>query len=246
MSKAFKIIVASTKGGVGKTVIAVNLAVALSLAGYRTLLFETDGVNSGISYHLGNVDEESSLRLYKPSGLYYAPASVSESRRVDDRVLELEALLKNAQYDFVVIDTPPADKSIFAMKSDAGLVIVNPDEQSCAAGIITKDLIESSGSKCNVMLNRGFEKPYALSAKEIEEMFGSPLIASIEEEKELYKSLLDHVPNYLTDNARRFNEQIEKVARIYAAMVDEDYANKFDNSKEAVSKAKAEVKKLHA
>jgi MinD-like ATPase involved in chromosome partitioning or flagellar assembly len=243
MPKPLKIAIASPKGGVGKTTIAVNLAVALSLAGYKILLFESDNVNSGISYHLGKIDEESALHVYKPTGLYYMPASVSESASKGDMRSLLESTLNRNAYDMVIVDTPSTNKDVFSWKFDSGLVIVNPDEQSCASGIMAKDMIESSGAKCNIILNRGFEKPYALNVSEIEEMFGYPLLAYIEEDVELRKSLLEHVPNFLSENAPKFNAQVEKIAKVYAAMIDEDYAQKFSNIKDALKKAKSEIKK---
>lgn len=245
MTKALSIVVASIKGGVGKTTIAVNLAVALSVAGYRTLLYEMDAVNPGVTYHLGKLDDEYRIQVYKPTGLHYVPARVSESfdAQQSDRSSSLEQELKKGDYDFIIVDTPSADKSLLKSRFDMGIIVINPDEQSCAAGIMAKDIMESSGAKCNIMLNRGFERPYALSDKEIEEMFGTPMMASAEEDLSLRKSLLEHVPNLLTENAPKFNVQINKLARVYAAMIDEDYAQKFENFSKELNKAKSEVRK---
>ncbi|MCL4387929.1 AAA family ATPase [Candidatus Marsarchaeota archaeon] len=246
MTKTSSIMVASIKGGVGKTTVAVNLAVALSIAGYKTLLYEMDTVNPGVSYHLGKLDDESSVQVYKPTGLQYSPARVSESYGAteQERASQLESEIKSGNYDFVVIDTQSADKSLLKRHFDMGLIIINPDEQSCAAGIMAKDLLESSGAKCNIMLNRGFEKPYALSDREIEEMFGTPIMAKAEEDLSLRKSLLEHVPNIITENAPKFNSQISNLARVYAAMIDEDYAQKFENFGKELNRAKSEIKKL--
>ena len=246
MTKTYSIIIASIKGGVGKTTVAVNLAIALSIAGYKTLLYEMDTVNPGVGYHLGKLDDESRVQIYKPTGLQYVPARVSESSdaMVPERVSQLESEIKNGDYDFVIVDTQSAEKSLLKKHFDNGLIIINPDEQSCAAGIMAKDLVESSGAKCNIMLNRGFEKPYALSDKEIEEMFGTPIMAMAEEDLSLRKSLLNHVPNVLTENAPKFNDQINKLARVYAAMIDEDYAQKFENFSKELNRAKSEIKKL--
>jgi cellulose biosynthesis protein BcsQ len=246
MTKTLSIIVASIKGGVGKTTVAVNLAVTLSIAGYKTLLYEMDTVNPGVGYHLGKLDEESHVQTYKPTGLQYVSAHVSESYDAPDaeRASQLESEIKKGDYDFVIVDTQSADKSLLKKHFDSGLIIINPDEQSCAAGIMAKDLIESSGAKCNIMLNMGFEKPYALSDKEIEEMFGTPIMARAEEDLSLRKSLLEHVPNILTENAPKFSAQISKLARVYAAMIDEDYAQKFENFSRELGRAKSEIKKL--
>lgn len=49
---ARKIAVTSPKGGVGKTSVAVNLAVAYALSGFTTYLIDADGNGGAMSYHL--------------------------------------------------------------------------------------------------------------------------------------------------------------------------------------------------
>ncbi len=242
MSKTLKIAIASTKGGVGKTTIAVNLAVALSVAGYKTLLFELDSINSGISYYLGTIENGSELKTYKPTGLDYFPAKVSEDADIDMSA-RLDSTLKKSEYDIAIIDTPPSSKRVLDYGFDAALVIINPDEQSCAAGILTKDLLESNNAKCNVLLNRSIQKPYALSEGEIEEIFGAPLIATINEDPNVMKNLASHIPDYLSTETQGFNSQIEKVAKVYAAMVDEDYAQRFQKSEKSLKAIRNGIKK---
>lgn len=60
---ARKIAVTSPKGGVGKTSVAVNLAVAYALSGFTTYLIDADGNGGAMSYHLRmrSVDVRSSL-----------------------------------------------------------------------------------------------------------------------------------------------------------------------------------------
>lgn len=60
---ARKIAVTSPKGGVGKTSVAVNLAVAYALSGFTTYLVDADGNGGAMSYHLRmrTVDVRSSL-----------------------------------------------------------------------------------------------------------------------------------------------------------------------------------------
>ena len=53
--------VMSQKGGVGKTTIAVNLAVMLRLKGYETLIVDLDTSNPSVGIHLGMHESEDGL-----------------------------------------------------------------------------------------------------------------------------------------------------------------------------------------
>lgn len=53
MAKPYVIRVSSTKGGVGKSVIATNLAVAINMYGYNTLLIDKDIANLPLEYIWG-------------------------------------------------------------------------------------------------------------------------------------------------------------------------------------------------
>ncbi|MDE1834912.1 MAG: AAA family ATPase, partial [Candidatus Micrarchaeota archaeon] len=53
MAEPYIIRISSQKGGVGKTTIATNLGVTLSMAGYKVLIVDMDSANPTIGYHLG-------------------------------------------------------------------------------------------------------------------------------------------------------------------------------------------------
>ncbi len=53
VQKPYIIRVSSTKGGVGKSAIAVNLAVSIEMYGYRTLIVDLDTINPSVGLYLG-------------------------------------------------------------------------------------------------------------------------------------------------------------------------------------------------
>ena len=56
MEKPYLIRLSSTKGGVGKSVIAVNLAAALQMYGFKTLVVDMDTINPCVGLYLGIQD----------------------------------------------------------------------------------------------------------------------------------------------------------------------------------------------
>ncbi len=129
MAKIFCI--ANQKGGVGKTTTAVNLAAGLVAQAQRVLLVDLDPqgnatMGSGIDksnikngvYHalIGAASVSDSIQFSKESGYSVLPANRdlagAEVELVD--LEDREARLKNAlievaeQYDFILIDCPPA------------------------------------------------------------------------------------------------------------------------------------------
>ncbi len=114
--------ITSGKGGVGKTNLAVNLAIALSMEGCRVAVFDADfglanvdvflGLTPG--YHLGHVVEGivplRSIIVEGPEGIDVVPASsgIQEMANLGDaRRLQILGQLNQlmAEYDYVLIDT---------------------------------------------------------------------------------------------------------------------------------------------
>lgn len=124
------ITIASLKGGVGKTTIAVNLALHLSFTGSKVLAIDLDVNNNLTDFFLKNMDEKRIDRanvfhvltdeaditdcIHKSEfGLDVLPSTVALSelhRRCGSdfvTLLSFEGKLLPLEYDFVIIDTPP-------------------------------------------------------------------------------------------------------------------------------------------
>lgn len=144
------IAVASGKGGVGKTNVSVNLAVALAKAGGRTLLLDCDMglANAGIllgmdsAWTIGDVlagrCELDDLIVTGPAGLAFAPGhsgtGSGSTLSAVERGRLLDALAPHrAAFDTIVIDTGSGiEASALALvaAADTPLIVIAPEPTS--------------------------------------------------------------------------------------------------------------------
>ena len=143
----------NSKGGVAKTTTAVNLAAALALAGYRTLLLDLDQQRSaslslGIprnehppssaSILLEGLPASRAIRSTSTPGLDLIPAAFSLAHAdialadVRGRESRLRSALEplRTEYDFILIDCPPSLSLLpinALLASDYYVVPLTPD-----------------------------------------------------------------------------------------------------------------------
>ena len=158
--------IANQKGGVGKTITAINLAAALAMRGKRTLLIDMDPQsNSSMSYldvrrierSLYDVLSDSSCALSEvvvPStveNLWVAPARIALAKLEAKLVGEIDAHFRlkdrlepiRGDYEFMVVDCPPTLGLLTANALVASSHLLVPIQSSYFALEGTDDLLET-------------------------------------------------------------------------------------------------------
>jgi pilus assembly protein CpaE len=182
-----------TKGGVGKTMLAVNTALALSQIGTNTVCIVDLDLDAGdVGLFLSQVDTKTLSILSKGQGALdqniaenlavpvskkldavLSPSNPLEAEKISpERAMELVMLLRK-MYDFVVIDTKGAftELNLNVLRvSDHVYTVIAPDLTAVKDAKVTLKLLEGLGfarSKRKVILNMSRRRT-GLKAREIE------------------------------------------------------------------------------
>lgn len=127
------------KGGVGKTTIAVNLAVAAQAAGVRTALFDLDQQESAVMWSDRRAAEEPHVEFL-----------------TERRLVEALAAAEKEGFGLVIIDTPPAagpHAYTAAQAADVVLIPCRPSLVDLDAIRRTAQLVKSAGIEAFVVFN---------------------------------------------------------------------------------------------
>ena len=166
------VVLISSKGGSGKSTVAVGLATAFSLEGKKVLLIDADegarcldsmlNVNGATVFDIsdvlnGNCDvNDAVLNVPKLPNVYIIPSPLS------GEALNLTALgtlteTLNAEYDLVIVDTKgqlPAERLLGLPKSAEVISVVTTDKIAVRnTGILNSKLIRE-GFKPRLIINR--------------------------------------------------------------------------------------------
>jgi chromosome partitioning protein len=139
------IVLASRKGGVGKSMAARSLAVAALIEGRRAAIIDADPQGSIVAW---------SQRREEP-----APSVIAGST---SKIEEL----KRAGAEIVFIDTPPSVHPVIGMAIEAAdltLILTGPYPEDLAAIGSSVHVVRSVGKKAGIVLNRTPTRSTALS-----------------------------------------------------------------------------------
>lgn len=166
------IVLISSKGGSGKSTVAVGLSAALSLSGRSVLLIDADegarcidtmlGINSDTVFDikdvlLGDTSVEEALLSIPSLPLVSVIPSPFENKPLELALLSDFAEKQSENYDFVIIDTKgqlPASRLSELPKTAQFISVVTPEPVALKnTGALAAELLEN-GIKCRLVINR--------------------------------------------------------------------------------------------
>lgn len=229
------LVVASAKGGVGRTTVATNLAAALHAAGMRVCLVDLDLEFGDIALSLGITpvrtlldaveavipdDIEDPLELLKTEfrvgfDCVLAPVDPSAVRTIPGTLVAdlLPALAET--YDFVVVDTSAHQSphvTAALRRADGILLVATPDLLNAKALHLQTGLIDivGSGARQYLVINREPVNEAAsggLSTQEFVSAVDVPFALSLPNSVDVPRALMRGVPLVLDDPGHPFSVQ---------------------------------------
>lgn len=201
------IVVASGKGGTGKTTVATCLALALSKREYKVLVIDCDSGMRGTDMMLGVSDrlvhdlsdivcgsclpEDAVYESSSVKGLFTIAAPVLAEDEISPQVMKQFIDTQKANYDYIVVDAPAGVGAGFesaAIAADRALVVVNTEPTSVRGGVnIVNKLTQMGIDDARLVINR-FDKERFILTKlyedldEVIDAVGIQLIAVILED----------------------------------------------------------------
>lgn len=192
--------VVSGKGGVGKTVLTLNLAAALQDMGYSTIVLEGNVTSPTSSIYLGYLPVERTLNrvlrgeisldecvLQHPSGIRLVTTSLNVSELTDDfsRLSEVVEALK-PRCDILFVDGAAGlgPEAIHAMEwADNVLIVTNPEIPSVIEALRAVRIVRGLNKKLvGVALNRYNPDKHQMTEQEVELILELPVVVRLPED----------------------------------------------------------------
>ena len=204
------IVVASGKGGTGKTTMVANLGATLAMEGYRTLVIDMDmglrnldlylGLESNVVYDVSDVMngvcriKQALIRDKSFPGLYLMAAS---PKKADGEItpLHMKVLCEKLkeQFDYIIVDGPAGVDDGLAVASagaEMAVVVVSPDYAAARDGemvrLVLKEMgIEKVGFIVNKLNMEMIRKGFAPDVSEIVRGFQRELLGVIQSDENI-------------------------------------------------------------
>lgn len=213
------ILVASGKGGTGKTMFSVNMGAMLSKYGYRVILIDMDMGLRNMDLYLGMEDKviynlmdvltgmcRISKAMIKVSGfetLYFMAASPRKDDR-DITRLHMRVLcdkLKNI-FDYIIIDCPAGTGDMLDVSiapADKGVIVTEPEIAAVRdADITERYILENGVEDTRIILNKVnmdlMNKGLLPDVNVVSEIFSGPLVGIIQDDDNIRISTNKGIP----------------------------------------------------
>lgn len=171
----FKVIlVASGKGGTGKTSMTANVAAALAQKGHKTLVVDSDVGLRNLDIVLGMSDlvvfsfadvalgivslEQAAAKHHDLDNLYLLTAPIELPKLDEDKITNIITEAQNQGFEYVIIDSPAGlgdEIKLFACISTQAIVVTMPDTASVRGAERVARLLEQENiMRIRIVVNR--------------------------------------------------------------------------------------------
>lgn len=241
------IVIASGKGGTGKTMFAANLGAALASKGNKVVLIDLDtglrnldlylGIENNIVYDVNDVLTgvcriRQALVKVKPfPGLMFMAASPQKpSGEITPLHIKVLCDKLKKKYDYVIVDAPAGidDGMIIASGgADMGIIVVNPEYASLRNAEIVKNTLEGQGigtvayvvNRINLRL---IESGRAPSFEDVIKNIREKIAGIIQEDENIHVSTNLGIPIVSMENTYIAKSFMAMTARIEKLLTEEE------------------------
>jgi septum site-determining protein MinD len=225
----------SGKGGVGKTVITVNLGLALNYFGEDNVIVDADLQNPNLGLHLGFY--EYNLTLHDAleqglsildvihlhhTGLKIVPSSLSLEYiyTSPDKMKELFQELRG----HVLVDSAPGlGREVMSILKacDEVLIVTNPEIPAISDCIRIVEVARRMNKNIiGIIINRKRNKNYEITNEEIEEVCKAKILGVVPEDENVRKSISVGTPVVVYKPHSKSSIAIKKIA---AQLIEKEY-----------------------
>lgn len=235
---AKKIVIASGKGGVGKTSVSIGLSKALSARGNEVLLIDCDplrsidillGLDDMIVYSWGDVLRKrcnASDAVFKDDDLSFmtGPREFSGIFAMD-----LKNFLKKLEkdYDYIILDSPAGTDIGFKLASyasDMGIVVSTPDPVCVRSAYITADEMRKYDTdNIRLIINRAvrsdIRRKKMLNIDDVIDLSEIQLLGIVPEDEEIrHAAMRGSIYSSTQVSYRAFNNIASRIDGEYVAL----------------------------
>jgi len=224
--------IVSGKGGVGKTMLAANLGIALSELGKSVTLIDGNITTANLSLHLGMpifpvtlhdvLKGKSSIldAIYEHhTGVKIIPAGISLEDLKGTDIRDLPSLLTNlfGKEEIIIIDAAAGlgREALTAMESgDEVIFVTNPELPAVLDVLKAGKLSLQLGVKpLGCVVNRVTGKKHEMNEREISSLTDMEILAKIPEDENVKKAISEKLPVIKYKPNSPASVEIKKLAR---------------------------------
>lgn len=203
------IIIASGKGGTGKTLASINLSIALSYLDHKVLLIDGNMTKPNLFFHFEMAKEKTIHDVYKknnhpreiisthPSGLnlIFGSPHIEDIEHIDQTIFKkmVNYFQKNLlDHEFIFIDTCSNYTEEFyntANIADEAIIITLPDKVSLHEAKKTIQICDDEGASVTGIIINGNQDLDIKTIDHIQHQLGRPILGVLPHDKNVHKSI---------------------------------------------------------